>query len=76
MPLCAALLEDVANSDILTAEGLVLVQHDRHQELPTSCPPLSRLHERVYGDSVLSVFARGGEHSHHDLMVDPPEATV
>lgn len=76
IPLCAALLEDVANSDILTAEGLVLVQHDRHQELPTSCPPLSRLHERVYGDSVLSVFARGGEHSHHDLMVDPPEATV
>jgi len=55
--LCAALLADVAASGILTEGGLVLVQHDRRQPLPESHPPLHRQDERLYGDSLLSVYA-------------------
>ncbi|MEE3263501.1 MAG: RsmD family RNA methyltransferase [Candidatus Latescibacterota bacterium] len=62
--LCAALLEDVAASGILTEGGLVLVQHDRRQPLPESHPPLHRQDERLYGDSLLSVYA----------LVDGPQA--
>ncbi|MBT3345943.1 MAG: hypothetical protein HN712_15140 [Gemmatimonadetes bacterium] len=56
MPLCQALLQDIATSDILARDGLVLVQHDRRQELPESVPPLARQDERLYGDSLLSVY--------------------
>lgn len=56
LPLCQALLEDVAARGILAPTGQVLVQHDRRQTLPESCHCLGRLDERLYGDSLLSTY--------------------
>ncbi len=75
-PLCAALLEDIATSGILAGDGLVLVQHDRRQEMPAVCPPLSRQDERLYGDSLISMYGQDLADSPPDDLVDPSETTA
>ncbi len=52
------LLEQV---DSLVAEqGTVVAEHDRRQSLPTTAGGLERVTERVYGDTVLSIYRRLG----------------
>ena len=52
----ASLLEQIES---LVAEGgMVVAEHDRRQSLPPTAGELERVTERVYGDTVLSIYRR------------------
>lgn len=55
-PLCLALLRKLAHSEVLGLERPVMVQHSRRLELPAEVGRLSCRKQRVYGDTLLSVY--------------------
>lgn len=55
-PLCLALLGKLGCSEVLRREGQVMVQHSRRLELPAEVGGLSCHKQRIYGDTVLSVY--------------------
>lgn len=55
-PLCLALLDKLGCSEVLRQEGQAMVQHSRRLELPAEVGGLSCHKQRIYGDTVLSVY--------------------
>jgi 16S rRNA (guanine(966)-N(2))-methyltransferase RsmD len=56
-PLCLTLLERLAETSILSPEGLILVQHQTDLEMPAAAGALECLRRRQYGSTHLSIYA-------------------
>ncbi|MDD5042863.1 MAG: 16S rRNA (guanine(966)-N(2))-methyltransferase RsmD, partial [Candidatus Omnitrophica bacterium] len=54
------ILHTLEGYDILSPNGLVLVQHSREESLPGSSPKFSLIKEAKYGDTWISIFRKEG----------------
>ena len=57
-PLCLALFEQLADGDLLSPAGLLLVQHQAALELPDEAAQLRCLERRSFGNTELSIYHR------------------
>ncbi|MBT4503631.1 MAG: methyltransferase [Gemmatimonadetes bacterium] len=55
-PLSLALLELLADGELLSPEGLLLIQHQSELELPPSIGNLLLLQRRPYGNTALAIY--------------------
>jgi 16S rRNA (guanine(966)-N(2))-methyltransferase RsmD len=53
----AALIEGIAGRQLLTHDGLFILEHDRRCPVPETDAPWTRVREARYGDTVLSFYA-------------------
>ncbi|MBI4337324.1 MAG: 16S rRNA (guanine(966)-N(2))-methyltransferase RsmD [Chloroflexi bacterium] len=59
-PGLADLLLQIAASSLLMLGGLMTVEHSRRQELPEAFDGTALVKQRRYGDTVISIYQRGG----------------
>lgn len=52
--------------ELLAPEGLLIVQHSRHEELPEGIGPLVRMRQTRFGETVVDVFRRSDAEAHRD----------
>jgi len=52
----AALLEGIVGKELLKPEGLVVIEHDRRENMPESIAGLERTRFKHYGDAALSSY--------------------
>jgi len=58
--LAAAVVEAVAEASLLTEKGLLVVEHDRREEIPQEKANLRAERHRVYGDTAITIFSATG----------------
>ncbi|GBD10804.1 Ribosomal RNA small subunit methyltransferase D [bacterium HR23] len=60
-PALEAFLEALASSPLIGERTVVVVEHSKHRPLPRVAGPLGLWKQRRYGDTMISIYMRGGD---------------